>query len=86
MKDISSENKAGYERDRAASVKTPVTPIRISVIGAAQPIAYQLFPLLFDSCFKDANLAIVLQDVAEHAQVLEGWSTILLSSMSRWHS
>ena len=76
MKDISSENKSGYERDKAASVKTPVTPVTVSVIGAAQPIAYQLLPLLFASCFKDTNLAVVLQDVADHDQVLEGWYTM----------
>jgi len=72
VKDISSENKTGYERDKAASIKTPVTPVHISVIGAALPIAYQLLPLLFDSCFKDQNLAIILQDVPDHAQELEG--------------
>ena len=72
VKDISSENKTGYEQDKAASVKTPIKPIHISLIGAAQPIAYQFLPLLFNSCFKDTHIAITLHDLEEHKDALEG--------------
>lgn len=72
--DISSENKTQYERDKAASVKTPVTPTNISIIGAAQPVAYQLLPRLFKSCFQSSYLAITLQDVKDHVDALKGVS------------
>ena len=70
--EVAAENKVTHQKDEAASVKTPIVPVRVCVVGAAQPLAYSLVPLFFDSCFTDVPLAIVLHDAKEHTGTLEG--------------
>ena len=46
--------------------------VKVAVLGATQLIAYNLLPLLFDSCFKAGPLAIILQDTEEQVPQMEG--------------
>lgn len=71
-KDIAGENHTSYEKDKAASIKTPSVPTHVCLLGAAQPLAYSLLPLLFGSCFQGREIAVTLQDGEEHKEALQG--------------